>query len=117
MEKVKASLGKVLSFGFIALFIVLGVIGILLPILPGLLFLFIAALIASRHYPALAFCLERNRYSRRAMRYSNSFMELDVWDKVRLGFWATVRITLDGIHLAARAVSRVINRAGDWLGR
>jgi uncharacterized membrane protein YbaN (DUF454 family) len=100
VEKVKFTMGKVISFACILFFVVLGVIGILLPILPGLLFLFIAALIASRHFPALAFCLEQNRYTYKAMRVSNGFMDLNWWDKTRLCFWGTIKVTIDGINWA-----------------
>lgn len=98
MEKVKHTVGKVISFTLILFFVALGVLGILLPILPGLLFLFIAALIATRHFPALAFCMEQNRYTYKAMRISNGFMDLGVWDKIRLCLWGTVKITLDGVQ-------------------
>ena len=107
VEQVKHSIGKIISFALILFFVALGVIGILLPILPGLLFLFIAALIGARHFPALAFVLERNRYSARAMRYSNGFMDLNWWDKIRLGFWGTVKLTVDGLDWAVRALGRV----------
>lgn len=98
MEKVKQSMGKLLSFAFIIFFVVLGIVGILLPILPGLLFLLIAALIAARHFPPLAFVLERNRYSRKAVRVSNSFMDLDWWDKGKLCFWGTIKLTMDTVE-------------------
>jgi len=74
---VKESVGKLFSFALILLFVALGIVGIVLLILPGLVFQFIAALIAARHFPALAFDMERHIYSHRAMRYSHGFMELD----------------------------------------
>lgn len=111
VEQVKQSLGKLLSFAFILLFVALGVVGILLPILPGLVFLLIAGVIAARHLPPLAFVLERNRYSRRALRYSNSFMDLDIWDKMRLCFWGTIRLTIDGVMLAIDLLKRLSRAA------
>ena len=109
VEHVKHTVGKVFSFALILFFVTLGIVGVLLPILPGLLFLFIAALIGARHFPPLAFLLERNRYSRRAMRYSNGFMDLDWWGKTRLAFWGTVKLTVDGFDWAIRALGRVID--------
>ena len=76
-EQVKESVGKLFSFALNLLFVALGIVGIVLLILPGLVFQFIAALIAARHFPALAFDMERHTYSHRAMRYSHGFMELD----------------------------------------
>lgn len=98
IDKVKHSAGKLVSFTLILFFVALGVLGILLPILPGLLFLFIAAVLASRHYPPLAFLLERNRYCRQCMRICNGFMDQDWWGKVRLCFWGTVKMTVDGVE-------------------
>jgi uncharacterized membrane protein YbaN (DUF454 family) len=97
VEKVKLTMGKVTSFACILFFVALGLVGILLPILPGLLFLFIAALIASRHSPALAFCLEQNRYTNKATRITNSFIDLNWWDKTKLCFWGTIKVTIDGV--------------------
>jgi hypothetical protein len=51
-EQVKESVGKLFSFALILLFVDLGIV---LLILPGLVYQFIAALIAARHLPALAF--------------------------------------------------------------
>ena len=109
VEQVKQSVGKVISFALILFFVALGVVGIVLPIIPGLVFMFIAALIAARHFPALAFVLERNRYSARALRYSNGFMDLGWWDKIRLCFWGTVKVTLEGVQWGVRALGRVFN--------
>ena len=106
MEKVKHTVGKVISFALVIFFVALGVLGILLPILPGLLFLFIAALIASRHIPALAFCMEQNRYTYKAMRMSNGFMDLHWWDKIKLGALGTVKLTIDGIEWAVSLLGR-----------
>jgi uncharacterized membrane protein YbaN (DUF454 family) len=109
VEQVKHTVGKIISFALILVFVALGVIGILLPILPGLVFMLIAALIAARHFPALGWLLERNRYSRKALQVSNGFMDLGWWDKLRLCFWGTVKITLDGVQWGVRAVGRVIS--------
>lgn len=106
VEQVKQTFGKVISFALVVFFIALGIVGILLPILPGLLFLLIAALIAARHVPALAFCLEQNRYTYKAMRMSNGFMDLHWWDKIKLGALGTVKLTIDGIEWAVSLLGR-----------
>jgi len=106
VEKVKHTVGKIISFALVIFFVALGVLGILLPILPGLLFLFIAALIASRHIPALAFCMEQNRYTYKAMRMSNGFMDLHWWDKIKLGVLGTVKLTIDGIEWGVSLLGR-----------
>ena len=102
ISRVKQAAGKILGFVLILVFIALGILGILLPILPGLVFLLIAALIASRHFPALAFLLEQNRYARKCLRMSNSFLDLGYWDKTRLCFWGMVKISVDGVSWSVR---------------
>lgn len=109
VEQVKHTVGRIIGFALVLFFVTLGIVGVVLPIIPGLVFLAIAALIAARHFPPLAFLLERNQYGRRAMRYSNGFMDLDWWDKARLCFWGTVKVTLDGARWAIRALGRVFD--------
>ncbi len=110
VEKVKQSFGKVISFALILFFVALGVIGIILPIIPGLVFLFIAALIAARHYPVVGFMLERNRYSASAMRYSNGFMELGWWGKSRLVFWGSIKLVVDSVDWTIKLLARGVGK-------
>ncbi|MFT5320321.1 MAG: uncharacterized membrane protein YbaN (DUF454 family) [Pseudohongiellaceae bacterium] len=113
ISRVKQTAGKILGFVLILVFIALGILGILLPILPGLVFLLIAALIATRHFPALAFLLEQNRYARKCLRISNSFVDLGYWDKARLCFWGMVKISVDGVSWSVR----LANSGGRFLIR
>ena len=110
IDKVKQSMDKMVSFALIGLFVALGVLGLLLPILPGLLFLFIAAMLASRHSPALAFCLERNRYCRQCLRVCHGFMAQDWWGRVRLGFWGMAKISLDSVVWTIRSVRQLVRQ-------
>lgn len=108
---VKNTFGKIITFTLILFFVALGVLGILLPIIPGLLFLIIAALIAARHFPALESCLNQNRYSAKCVRISNSFFDMDIWDKTRLCFWGTLKFTLNSaewtLHFLGRQFKKI----------
>lgn len=52
---------KLIATAVIAFLVVLGVLGLLLPIIPGLLFLAIAAVVAASYFPTVERLLGRNR--------------------------------------------------------
>jgi uncharacterized membrane protein YbaN (DUF454 family) len=87
---------------------VLGLVGLVLPIIPGMLFLLLAALMASRHSPTLARFLDSNRYTARMRHFGSGFSKQTIWGKVRLCFWGTLKVTLNGIHSAINAIRKVL---------
>ena len=54
-------MAKLFAGIFIVICLAVGVVGLILPIIPGLLFLAIAAMIAARHSPSLDRWLRKNR--------------------------------------------------------
>lgn len=90
-------------------FVVLGLIGIVLPIIPGLLFLALAALIAARHVPAVDARLRRHHAIGRHMHRVDRFFGLDLLDQLRVAGLVTVKTTLDGLDRASRWLSRHIS--------
>ena len=94
----KKIVGKIFVIIQILAMVALGILGLLIPVIPGLIFLLAAALIAARYFPALESRLHRNRYSAECMRLSNSFFNLDIWDRARLCFWSTLKFTLNGVE-------------------
>ena len=88
-------LGKALLICLVVFFLVMGILGILLPIIPGILFLIIAGVLAARVSPAVAWCLGQNRFGARCLDISNRFFELNLWDQVRVCFWGSLKITVD----------------------
>ena len=92
---VEYAANKIASFVLIVVFVALGIVGILLPIIPGIPFLLIAAVMASRHIPALAHYLEQNRHTAKSMRLSKRFSHLDFWGKVQFCCWGCLKFTVD----------------------
>ena len=110
MTSLKYTAGKLAALTLILFLLALGVLGILLPVLPGLLFLLIAALVAAHHFPVMAFLLKQNSYSRSALRISESFIILSLGDKVRLCFWGSIKVTMDGVTWALSMIKKIGQR-------
>ena len=102
--------GKIFVLAQVLFFLALGLVGLLVPIIPGVLLLMLAAVIAARYIPALESRLNRNRYSAECLRLSNSFLNLDIWDKARLCFWSTLKVTLNGVAWTVRLFKRQFRR-------
>jgi len=77
---------------------VLGLIGLVLPVLPGLLFLAAAAfclsLASQRLRHRIDGHLAGNRRLQRARRRWEAGRSLPVWQRLRLGFWLTLAALL-----------------------
>ena len=106
----KTIVGKIIIFAQLLFFIALGLLGLLIPVLPGLVFLMIAALIAARYFPALETWLHKNRYSAECMHISNRFSDLHIRDKARLCFWGTLKVTLNGIEWTWQLFERQLKK-------
>ena len=98
VAQVKNIFGKIIVISLMLFFVALGMVGSIFPIIPGLLFLLIAALIAASHFHALESLLNQNRYTAECMRISNYFFDMDIWDKTRLCFWGTLKLTLNSVE-------------------
>ena len=107
---VKTIIGKIFILAQVLFFIALGILGLLLPIMPGFVFLMIAALIAARYFPAFESRLNRNRYTAECMRMHNRFVNLHIWDRVRLCFWGSLKFTLNGIEWTWKYFERQLRK-------
>ncbi|HEX6994882.1 MAG TPA: DUF454 family protein [Gammaproteobacteria bacterium] len=85
---------------------VLGLIGIVLPVIPGLVFLALAALIVARHVPSVDARLRRHRVLGRHMHRVDRFFGLGLADRMRVAGLVALKGVLDGL-----------DRAADWLGK
>jgi len=95
---------KVLGLMLFLVLFGLGLLGLVLPIIPGLLFLLLALYVLTRLSRRFAFIANRNSWLRRALRRVGHVRTLQPVDQLRLAFWVSARGVLNVITaLAERA--------------
>ncbi len=77
--------------------LLLGVVGLVVPILPGMLFLALAAISFSAVSPRFQRTLERHPTWRGWQRRWRSGRGLPLFHRIRLAFWLTAEATLNSI--------------------
>jgi len=103
--------GKVLGLMVFGLFLVLGLVGLVLPIIPGLLFLVLALYVLTRVSRRFAFIANRNSWVRKSFRRIGHVRTLPAMDLVRLSFWVTARGVVNGTAAAGRYVAGMFNNS------
>ena len=86
-----------------------GAIGLVLPLIPGLLFLGVAAVLAARHFPSISERLNRNGTLRRHLDSVDGLPDLEVREKARLVALIGIRLIADGILSLRDAVAGLVN--------
>jgi uncharacterized membrane protein YbaN (DUF454 family) len=88
--------------------LLLGVVGLLLPVIPGLLFLLIAALIGARYFPSLERRLRRAPAVGAYLDRADSFRGLTPWEKLQVGGLICAKIVLDGMALVGSLAMKLL---------
>jgi len=104
-------LGKALGLLAFFLLLGLGLVGLVLPILPGLLFLLLAVYVLSRVSRRFAFLVRRNSWLRRSFRHLSHLRGLPASDWLRLGFWVSVRGVVNGTAACAGWLGNLFGRS------
>jgi uncharacterized membrane protein YbaN (DUF454 family) len=102
---------KLLALVILLLFVAIGMVGLLLPIIPGLLFLAIAAIIAARLFPPLGARMRQHRVFAAYMERTDNFWRLTLQGKVKFAFWLTLKLLWDSCVLLVEGLGKLI----DWL--
>jgi uncharacterized membrane protein YbaN (DUF454 family) len=97
--------------------VVLGLIGLILPIVPGLLFLVVAAVLVTRYFPAIDGWLRRNGTLARHLDGADRLGRLDLWDQIRVGGLICARVVLEAFEAIGWVAGRLLDIAGDALRR
>jgi uncharacterized membrane protein YbaN (DUF454 family) len=102
---------KLIACVVIVACLALGAIGLLLPIIPGLLFLVIAAAVAAKLSPAFASTLRRNATIAGYLDRTDGFLELPLGKKLEVGCLLCVKMLVDGVALLVSAIMRLVKAA------
>jgi uncharacterized membrane protein YbaN (DUF454 family) len=108
---------QLLALVILLLCAAIGMLGLILPLIPGFLFLALAAVLAARMFPALALRLRRYPGFSTLLDSSEGFLRLSLRDKCRYAAWFTLRALLEGARLLhvllTSALVFVWSRPGD----
>lgn len=90
--------------------LLLGIIGLILPIIPGLLFLFLAVLVLTRVSRRVARIAHNHTGFNRHMRNWNQAGKLPIGQRMKLGLLVAARTTINGIEYGISSLRNAIRR-------
>ena len=92
-------LAELLAGVFVLICLAVGIVGLILPIIPGLLFLALAAMITARHSPSLDRWLRKNRIIKGYLDSGEGFLNLSWMRRIQFVLWLCLKIFIDTIVL------------------
>jgi uncharacterized membrane protein YbaN (DUF454 family) len=102
---------KLIAAGVIVVCLLLGLAGLILPLIPGLLFLAIAAIVAARLSPRFAETMRRNETLRGYLDRTEGFADLPLDQKMKLAGLLFVKALIDGVAYLVAAVMKLLKAA------
>ena len=102
---------KLIACCLIVLCFAVGAVGLILPIIPGLLFLAVALMLIARFFPPIDRQLRKNRTLRGYLESADGFSRLSWGKKFQYGVLLCVRVFVDAVALLAYGVSRLLGFA------
>jgi uncharacterized membrane protein YbaN (DUF454 family) len=97
---------KAFLLGLVAICVVLGLVGLVLPIIPGVVFLALAAIIFAKVSTRFNFFLTTHSKYRRLKDFRRSVTALSVPQRVRLSFWVAARTVVNSVESAVNFVTK-----------
>ncbi|MEX2333936.1 MAG: DUF454 family protein, partial [Pseudohongiella sp.] len=88
---------KIIALLLIAGFVLIGIIGLVLPIIPGVLFLFLAALLLTRVSRRASTYAHNQPWFRRHLQSWRASKGLSWGQRARLSFWVAAKAVVQGI--------------------
>jgi uncharacterized membrane protein YbaN (DUF454 family) len=102
---------KLIAAGVIVVCLLLGFAGLILPLIPGLLFLGVAAIVAAKLSPRFAATLRQNDTLRGYMDRTEGFSALPLDGKIKLAGLLFLKVLIDGVALLVAGVMKVLKAA------
>lgn len=102
---------KLIAALVVAVCLIVGIAGLVLPLVPGLVFLAIAGVVAARYSPDLDRLLRRNATVARYLDEANALTTLPLGQQVRLACLLFVRALIDVVAALIAGVARIVRTA------
>lgn len=109
--QIKQYIARLLAFICVLVCLVFGLAGLLLPIIPGLLFLVLALMIAARHIPSLDRWLRRHPTMRAYLDSGQGFFRLGWLEKLRFIFYLCLKICIDALAMLFSLLFKLLGRS------
>ncbi len=94
--------------------VALGIVGLIVPIVPGLVFLALAVVIVARHFPSMGRRLRGNRTIGVHLERADRFLDLPLRRRVQVAGLICAKVLLDALAFLSALVTRLagLRRAG-----
>lgn len=99
---------KLIAAGVIVVCLLLGLAGLILPLIPGLLFLVIAAFVAAKLSPRFASILRENEMLRGYLDQADRVAGVPLAQKIQVVGLLLLKMVIDGVALLVAGVMKLI---------
>lgn len=97
---------KTVLIAVIGICLILGVIGLVLPVIPGILFLFIGAMLLSKLSTRFASYLKQNTWAQKWQKKGDSFQRMNNGHRLKLSFLMAAKSLVDSMESVWQKLQR-----------
>ena len=102
---------KLVAILLIVICFAVGAVGLILPIIPGLLFVAIALMIVAHYFPSIGRRLKRNRTIASYLESAEGFRGLSLGKQLQYGCLLCLRLFVDAVAFCVYFVSKMLSFA------
>lgn len=102
---------KLIACALIVICFAVGAVGLILPVIPGLLFVAVALMIIARCFPSIGRRLRRNRTMSSYLDSADGFLDLSFPKKVQYGCLLCLRLFIDAVAFVVLVTSKLLGFA------